>query len=237
MEEIKHETNEERENRLDSELNIRTANDLDEIKVMSDHTYEGTGYVTLDIIIDMLELGEDDVLVDLGCGLGKVIYYVNHKVGCKTIGVEGDERIFKLLSENHDGYKNKSSRAKQGAGNVLVLGSTGAPVKIVNSKVEDIINISEELLDNHSFANAGSLYFYFFNPFPVDILKGFISRVIEEAGDHHFGSKKISFVFYYLSPEYQMALREFPLKLEQITRMNDYYKDEFEKCCIYSLTK
>lgn len=224
-----------REERLDDALNIRTANDLEEIKALENHTYEGTDYVTLDIIIDMLELGENDVLVDLGCGLGKVIYYVNHKVGCRTVGVEGDERIFKLLSENHDNYNKKSGLSSSSGGNVLVLGNTSAPVKIVQSRVEDLISISEDILDNCRLANDGSLYFYFFNPFPVEVLKAFIERVIEEAGEHHFGSKKIGFVFYYLSPEYQMALREFPLKLEQITRMNDYYKDEFEKCCIYSL--
>ena len=74
-----------REEHLDSVLNIRTADDREEIKRLEHHTYQGTDYITLDIIMDMLELGENDVLVDLGCGLGKVIYYVNHKVGCKTI--------------------------------------------------------------------------------------------------------------------------------------------------------
>ena len=85
------------------------------------------------------------------------------------------------------------------------------------------------------FEDKDSLYFYFFNPFSVEVLKSFVAKLVEEAGMNRFGSKKIELVFYYLTPEYQMALREFPLKLEQISKLNDYYKDEFEKCCIYSL--
>ncbi|MCR4609831.1 MAG: hypothetical protein K5750_09095 [Eubacterium sp.] len=221
-----------REEQLDSVLNIRTADDLEEIKAIENHTYQGTDYITLDIIIDMLELGENDVLVDIGCGLGKVIYYVNHKIGCKTIGVEGDDRIFKLLEKNDRAYRKKDMNP---GGNVLVLGSTGAPVKIVNSRIEDIISFSEQILEGHQFTEDGSLYFYIFNSVPADVLKSFIGRVIDEAGEHHFGSKKLCFVFYYMSPEYQQVVRSFPLKLEQISKLNDYYKDEYEKCCVYRL--
>ena len=221
-----------REEHLDSVLNIRTADDLEEIKQLENHTYQGTDYITLDIIMDMLELGENDVLVDLGCGLGTVIYYVNHKIGCKTIGVEGDERIFDLLTKNDSAYRKKDQNPSNG---VLVLGSSGAPVRIVNSKIEDIINISEQILGNHKFTGDGALYFYVFNSFPADVLKTFMQRAVEEAGEHHFGSRKLCFVFYYMTPEYQSVVREFPLKLEQISKLNDYYKDEYEKCCIYSL--
>ena len=221
-----------REEQLDGILNIRTSDDLEEMRNFENHTYQGTDYITLDIIMDMLELKEDDVLVDLGCGLGKVIYYVNHKIGCKTIGVEGDERIYKILEENDRAYRKKDMNP---SGNVLVLGSSGAPVKIINSRIEDIISFSEEILEGHKFTGDGSLYFYIFNPVPADVLKTFIGRVIEEAGEHHFGSRKLCFVFYYMTPEYQAAVRSFPLKLEQISKLNNYYKDEYEKCCIYSL--
>ena len=173
-----------REERLDDALNIRTANDLEEIKALENHTYEGTDYVTLDIIIDMLELGENDVLVDLGCGLGKVIYYVNHKVGCRTVGVEGDERIFKLLSENHDNYNKKSGLSSSSGGNVLVLGNTSAPVKIVQSRVEDLISISEDILDNCRLANDGSLYFYFFIlMFHIHVMPYYISFFFNDLFD------------------------------------------------------
>lgn len=222
-----------REDSLDNTLNIDTSLLMDEIKENERYFFGSTDYVTQDIILDMLDISENDVFVDIGCGLGKVIYYVNHKVGCKTIGVEGDDRIFRKLKENHSGYKKKNS-GKSG-GNVLVLGSTGAEVNILNRKIEDIDSIYDEILKNHVFEDKDSLYFYFFNPFSVEVLKSFVAKLVEEAGMNRFGSKKIELVFYYLTPEYQMALREFPLKLEQISKLNDYYKDEFEKCCIYSL--
>ena len=47
------------------------------------------------------DLSQKNVLVDYGCGKGRVDYFLSHETKCKSIGVEYDERIMDVCSKSN----------------------------------------------------------------------------------------------------------------------------------------
>ena len=53
-------------------------------------------------------LNRENVLVDYGCGRGRVGFFLNHQIGCRTIGVEYDETIYGQAVDNLRSYGSRS---------------------------------------------------------------------------------------------------------------------------------
>ncbi len=64
------------------------------------HPYEPTPYEVLERLAESGYLSEQNVLADYGCGKGRVSFFLYHKLGCKTIGLEYDEKIYLQALEN-----------------------------------------------------------------------------------------------------------------------------------------
>ena len=71
------------------------------------HPYEPTPYCVLERLADSGLVGKDDVVLDYGCGKGRVSFFLSHRTSAKTIGIEYDERIYAGALENQ-----KSAKAK-----------------------------------------------------------------------------------------------------------------------------
>ena len=71
------------------------------------HPYEPTPYCVLERVADSGLVGKDDVVLDYGCGKGRVGFFLSHQTKAKTIGIEYDERIYAGALENQ-----KSTKAK-----------------------------------------------------------------------------------------------------------------------------
>lgn len=113
--------------------------------------YEPTSYAVLERLAGSGYIGRDDVLVDYGCGKGRVGFFMNYAVGCRTIGVEYSERLYAEARENAGRYVGRNS-----AGQVSFVCESAE-----NYAVED--------------ANC----FYFFNPFSVKILRAVLGKILE----------------------------------------------------------
>ena len=50
--------------------------------------------------ITLAKLTKDDIVVDLGCGNGKVLIEAAKQIGCKCIGIEIDETLVNKTKEN-----------------------------------------------------------------------------------------------------------------------------------------
>ena len=50
---------------------------------------------------------KDNIVVDYGCGKGRVDFYLSAKLGCKTIGVDFDERMIQIALENKVTFSEK----------------------------------------------------------------------------------------------------------------------------------
>ena len=88
------------ENKWDKLLQIKTtgrdALGADEYH----HPYEPTPYSVLERLADSGLIGKDDVVLDYGCGKGRVGFFLSYQTKAKTVGIEYDERIYARALEN-----------------------------------------------------------------------------------------------------------------------------------------
>ena len=57
------------------------------------YPYEPTPYCVLERLANSGLFGKDDVVLDYGCGKGRVGFFLPYRTKAKSIGIEYDERI------------------------------------------------------------------------------------------------------------------------------------------------
>lgn len=130
-------------------LRIRTTGFDSSNSDMHHYPYEPTDYRVLERLVESGYIGKKNVLLDYGCGKGRVDYFLSYETKCKSIGVEYDERIYNQAMDNmnHAVSKNK------------VFFYHGAA-----EEFEPPITVDR---------------CYFFNPFSTEILKKVIARILD----------------------------------------------------------
>ena len=97
------------ENKWDKLLQIKTtgrdALGADEYH----HPYEPTPYSVLERLADSGLIGKDDMVLDYGCGKGRVSFFLSYRTKARTIGIEYDERIYEGALENRKTAKVKEN--------------------------------------------------------------------------------------------------------------------------------
>ena len=138
-----------RENEWDKLLQIQTCG-RDELGADEyHHPYEPTAYSVLKRLAYSGLIGKDDVVLDYGCGKGRVGFFLSYRMKAKTIGIEYDERIYQGALENRQ-------------------------TTISRVKPEFILTRAEEYEVPAEVNRC-----YFFNPFSVEILHKVMARIIE----------------------------------------------------------
>ena len=64
------------------------------------HPYEPTPYIVLERLAESGLFGKGDVVLDYGCGKGRVGFFLSRQTGAKTIGIEYDAAIYGEALEN-----------------------------------------------------------------------------------------------------------------------------------------
>ena len=82
------------ENNWDKLLQIQTCGRDETNADEYHHPYEPTPYSVLDRLANSGLIGEDDVVLDYGCGKGRVGFFLSYRAKAKTIGIEYDDRIY-----------------------------------------------------------------------------------------------------------------------------------------------
>ena len=96
------------ENNWDASLQIRTCG-RDELGADEHHhPYEPTTYSVLERLANSGLIGEEDVVLDYGCGKGRVGFFLSYRTKAKTIGIEYDKRIYECALENQKTAKAKA---------------------------------------------------------------------------------------------------------------------------------
>ena len=113
------------------------------------HPYEPTPYSVLERLVNNDLIDESDVVLDYGCGKGRVDFFLSYRKKAKTIGIEYDERIYQGALEN---LRNVISRVKP----------QFVPANAESFEVPPDVNRC-----------------YFFNPFSVEILHKVMARIME----------------------------------------------------------
>lgn len=113
------------------------------------HPYEPTPYTVLERLADSGLMGKDDVVLDYGCGKGRVGFFLSHRTKAKTIGIEYDGRIYQDAMENRK-------------------------TAVSGRKTDFVLTRAEE----YEVPSEVSCC-YFFNPFSVEILRKVMARITE----------------------------------------------------------
>ena len=102
--------NEDKEKEVDGKIGVHTTEcRMLEQKSKNYFNYQPTSYEMLEILFDKYPFKEDDQFIDIGCGLGRVLFCAEQK-GCKDcIGIEVNEQIYSELLDNIDKYEGKKN--------------------------------------------------------------------------------------------------------------------------------
>ncbi|MBR5292816.1 MAG: SAM-dependent methyltransferase [Clostridia bacterium] len=137
------------ENTWDKLLKIKTTGRDDSNSDQYRYPYEPTPYSVLERLANSGFIGKRDVLLDYGCGKGRVDFYLSYQTNARTVGIEYDERIYQKAIENQ-----KNVRLK--------------------SRAEFILAKAEEYVVPPEVTR-----YYFFNPFSPELLNKVMARIVE----------------------------------------------------------
>lgn len=113
------------------------------------YPYEPTPYCVLERLENAGLFDKDDVVLDYGCGKGRVGFYLSYRTKAKVIGIEYDDHIYQNALENN---------------------RTAVP----RAKADFVSVRAEEYEVPHDVNRC-----YFFNPFSVEILRQVMARILE----------------------------------------------------------
>ena len=96
-----------RETEKDKALKIQTMGRDDYKADDYHHPYEPTPYAVLERLAESGYITKDNLVIDYGCGKGRVGFYLAEEPGCRVIGIEYDERIYEAACRNLRSFAGK----------------------------------------------------------------------------------------------------------------------------------
>lgn len=152
------------ENSIDKQLKIQTTGRDDSKEDTYHHPYEPTPYTVLKRLAESEYLTRDNILVDYGCGKGRVGFYLSEKVGCKTRGIDFDERMIKKALENSKSFAGKLKPEFQciSAENYEV-GNADCFYFFNPFPIEILCSVLGKILDSY-YENPRSMTLFFYYP-------------------------------------------------------------------------
>ncbi|MDF2804883.1 MAG: Methyltransferase domain [Anaerocolumna sp.] len=93
---------------VDKKLRIQTAGRDDYYEDEYHHAYEPTPYVVLQKLVESGYISKENTVIDYGCGKGRVDFYLASQIGCRSIGIEYDERMYSASLINMKTYTGKN---------------------------------------------------------------------------------------------------------------------------------
>lgn len=135
--------------RWDKFLRIKTTGRDDSNSDQYKYPYEPTPYSVLERVANYGEIGKKNVLLDYGCGKGRVEFFLSYQTRCPSVGIEYDERIYRTAVENKE---------------------TAVSAQRVQFYMADAAQYTVPKEVDRCF---------FFNPFSVEILRKVMARILE----------------------------------------------------------
>ena len=133
----------------DKLLKIKTTGRDDSNADQYKYPYEPTPYSVLERLANSGEIRKNNVLLDYGCGKGRVDLFLSYQTRCRSIGIEYDERIHKAAVINQE----------------TAVSGRRAQFELANAEQYQVPTEVDRC--------------FFFNPFSVEILRKAMTRVID----------------------------------------------------------
>lgn len=172
----------------DSKLHIKTTGRDDRYSNRMTYAYEPTTYTVLKRIAESGLIEKEDVLLDYGCGLGRVPIYMHDSLGCKCIGIEIVPTFFQQTCDNIRQYlKEQSKKAKR--------------------KVDDQFLTASCIRAEEYEVPSDVTACFFFNPFDISIMRNVVQRL---KASYNLCPRNIKLFIYYPQSEYVAFLSTVP---------------------------
>ena len=196
----------------DELLNINTkAETKGEISSFHYYPYEPTPYSALETLFSDFAFSREDRLIDFGCGKGRLPIYSHYLFNVTVIGIEMNEMFYKKAIENRSRYLDKTKNR--------------------HDNLHFYCCLAEEYpIDPHDN------YFYFFNPFSIQIFMKTINNILRSVEK---SDREVNLILYYGSHDYIFYLEyqtAFVLKKEVILP-GLYEHNPNERFLIYQLKR
>lgn len=133
----------------DKLLHIKTTGQDDSMADQYRYPYEPTPYAVLERLAGSGYISKRNVLLDYGCGKGRVDFYLSYQTRCRTMGIEYDPRMYERALSNQQ----------------TAVSGRRASFVLVNAEQYPVPAEVDRC--------------YFFNPFSVEILQKVMARILD----------------------------------------------------------
>ena len=133
----------------DKLLRIKTTGRDDSMADQYRYPYEPTPYSVLERLVGSGYISKRNVLLDYGCGKGRVDFYLSYQTRCRTLGIEYDPRMYERALSNQQ----------------TAVSGRRASFVLVNAEQYPVPAEVDRC--------------YFFNPFSVEILQKVMARILD----------------------------------------------------------
>lgn len=175
-----------------------------------DNPYQATFYDDLITIFNQVDMEPDDRLVDFGCGLGRVLFYVNSRHYCKVTGIENNKKIYDRLLINAAGYQSRFLEQ------------------------ESRMSFYCQRADEYEIKPEEN-FFYFFNPFSGVVFGRVIDNILESV---RRTPRDVRLIIYYPTYEILKEMRRAKLFVQtSMIKLSHYEEDPNEKAYVYYLSR
>lgn len=148
------------------------------------YPYEPTPYSVLERLVESEYISRESIVVDYGCGKGRVGFFLNHQLNCNVIGIDFDERMCEAAQENLRKFVSELKDQKSNGNDVIFLCESAEKYEVEDGDT-----------------------FYFFNPFSVEVLQSVIGKIKKS---YYENPRDLKLFFYYPSDEYMSYLMTVP---------------------------
>jgi SAM-dependent methyltransferase len=174
------------------------------------YPYEPTPYEALEALFEQYEVQRHDQVVDFGCGLGRLNFFIHYFYHASVVGIEMNDLFYKKALQNKEHYAKKTKNSVQ-------------RLEFKCCLAEDYA-ITET--DNR---------FYFFNPFSVHIFQHIVNRILLSVEEF---PREVDIILYYPSEDYIYYMdNQSAFRLEkEVIVPGLFQKNPNERFLIYRLT-
>ena len=88
----------------DERLGISTESVDYSLEDSENYGYDPTPYAVLEELVKLDFLDSEDIVVDYGCGSGRVGFFLESQVGCRVIGIDHSSKLLEEAHENLERY-------------------------------------------------------------------------------------------------------------------------------------
>lgn len=147
----------------DKKLNIHTTGRVDGHADEYHYPYEPTPYSVLVRLVRSGYVNRGNKIVDYGCGKGRVSFFLSHEIGCETVGIEYDKKLYLQAEKNRKRFKK--------AGKVQMICQDAAKYEVEDAdcfyffnpfSIEVFHSVMERILDSYYEEPRPMLLFFYY---------------------------------------------------------------------------